>query len=54
MSFGVVQARTGYSDLSMSFQTGIYMSAVWVLAAAFFLYRNPEHVDPVETPSPEA
>ncbi|MFI7742866.1 hypothetical protein [Kocuria rhizosphaericola] len=54
LSFGVVQAQTGYSDLSMSFQTGIYMGGVWVLAAAWFLYRNPEHVDLVEKPSPRA
>lgn len=54
LSFGVVQANTGYSDLSMSFQTGIYPGGVWVLAAAWFLHRDPEHVDRAEQASTRA
>lgn len=46
LSFGVVQAQPGTPiDRSMSFQIGIYMGAVCVLAAALFLCRNPEHAD---------
>lgn len=44
LSFGVVQAYTGYSDLSMSFQLGIYVGALWIIAVGVFLYRNPVHV----------
>ncbi len=43
LSFGIVQAQTGYSDVSMAFQTGLYPGAVWVAAAGVFLYRHPEH-----------
>ncbi|MFE7632241.1 hypothetical protein [Kocuria sp. NPDC057446] len=51
LSFGVVQSNTGYSDLSMAFQTGIYIGGVWVLVVAWFLHREPEHVDRAEKPS---
>jgi hypothetical protein len=43
LSFAVVQAQTGYSDLSMSFQAGLYPGVVWILAVAMFLHRHPEH-----------
>lgn len=41
LAFGVVQAQTGFSELSMTFQTGIYFGALWLLAAAVLLYRFP-------------
>lgn len=43
LPFGVVQAQTGYSDLSMAFQTGLYPGMVWIVAVGAFLYRQPEH-----------
>ncbi len=43
LSFGIVQAQTGYSDVSMAFQTGLYVGVVWVVAVGIFLYRHPEH-----------
>jgi hypothetical protein len=43
LSFGIVQAQTGYSDVSMAFQTGLYVGMVWVIAVGVFLYRHPEH-----------
>ena len=45
LSFGVVQAQTGYSDVSMAFQTGLYLGVVWIVAVGLFLYRHPVHVD---------
>jgi hypothetical protein len=44
LSFGIVQAQTGYSDVSMSFQTGLFVGMVWVVAVGVFLYRHPEHI----------
>lgn len=43
LSFGIVQAQTGYTDLSMAFQMGLYIGVVWILAVGLFLYRHPEH-----------
>jgi hypothetical protein len=43
LSFGIVQAQTGYSDVSMAFQTGLYLGVVWVVAVGVFLYRHPKH-----------
>ncbi len=43
LAFGVVQAQTGYSDLSMAFQTGLYPGVLWIVAVGVFLYRHPEH-----------
>jgi hypothetical protein len=43
LSFGIVQAQTGFSDVSMSFQTGLFVGMVWVVAVGIFLYRRPEH-----------
>jgi len=43
ISFGIVQAQTGYSDVSMAFQMGLYVGVVWVVAVGVFLYRYPEH-----------
>lgn len=45
LSFGIVQAQTGYTDLSMAFQAGIYLGGIWVIAVGGFLYRNPVHID---------
>ena len=45
LSFGIVQAQTGYSDVSMAFQIGLYVGVVWVVAVGVFLYRHPEHTD---------
>ena len=41
VAFGVVQARTGYSDLSMAFQTGLYVGLVWLAAVGALLHRHP-------------
>jgi hypothetical protein len=43
LTFGIVQAQTGFSEVSMAFQTGVYLGAVWVVAVGIFLYRHPEH-----------
>jgi hypothetical protein len=43
LSFGIVQAQTGYSEVSMAFQTGLYLGVVWVVAVGVFLYRHPKH-----------
>jgi len=43
LSFGIVQAQTGYSEVSMAFQTGLYLGVVWVAAVGVFLYRHPKH-----------
>ncbi|MFC7213475.1 hypothetical protein ACFQO4_05175 [Saliphagus sp. GCM10025334] len=43
LAFGIVQAQTGYTDLSMAFQTGLFPGVVWVIAVGVFLYRNPIH-----------
>lgn len=48
LAFAVVQAQTGYSPLSMAFQIGLYLGGAWVLAAAVFLHRHPEHVEDPE------
>ena len=44
LSFGIVQAY-GYTDLSMTFQTGLMPGVIWVVAVGIFLYRNPVHID---------
>lgn len=44
LSFGIVQAQTGYTDLSMAFQTGLLPGVIWVVAVGVFLYRHPVHV----------
>ncbi len=43
LSFGIIQAQTGYSDVSMAFQTDLYLGVVWIVAVGLFLYRHPEH-----------
>ncbi len=48
LSFGIVQAQTGYSEVSMAFQTGLYLGVVWVVGVGIFLFRHPEHVDALE------
>jgi hypothetical protein len=45
LSFGIVQAQTGYSEVSMAFQTGLYVGMVWVVAVGVFLYRHPKYTD---------
>lgn len=41
IAFGLVQAQTGFSELSMTFQTGIYVGSLWMIAVAVFLHRTP-------------
>lgn len=36
ISFGIVQAQTGYTDLSMSFQTGLTPAVIWIIAVGVF------------------
>lgn len=48
LSFGTVQALTGFTDLSMTFQTALIPGMVWILAIGIFLYRNPVHVDTLD------
>src|SRR5918998_5220968 len=43
LSFAILQAQTGYSEVSIGFQTGLYLGVVWVVAVGVFLYRHPEH-----------
>lgn len=45
LAFGVVQARTGFSEFSMAFQTGLYTGFVWIIAVAVFLFRSPTPAD---------
>ena len=45
LAFGVVQAQTGFTELSMAFQAGLLAGVVWTLAVAAFLYRYPEDED---------
>lgn len=53
IAFAVVQAQTGYTDLSMAFQNGLYVGLGWVIAVSLFLYRNPERsIDPVPEGTP--
>ena len=52
LSFGIVQAQTGYSDVSMAFQTGLYVGMVWVVAVGIFLYRHPEYTGALDEVSP--
>ena len=42
LAFGITQARTGFSESSMAFQTGLFLPVVWVIAVAGFLHRHPE------------
>jgi hypothetical protein len=42
LAFGIVQAQTGFSEMSMAFETGLYPSVVWLIAIGVFLYRHPE------------
>lgn len=48
ISFGIVQAQTGYSDVSMTFQTGLYPAVIWIVAIGVFLYRSPVHIDALD------
>lgn len=42
LAFGIVQIQTGFSELSMSFQAGLYPGLVWIVAVGLFLYRHPD------------
>lgn len=41
LAFGVVQAQTGFSEVSMAFQSGLYLGVLWIAAAGAFLYGSP-------------
>lgn len=41
LAFGTVQAHTGFSELAMAFQTGLYAGVAWIIAVGVFLLRNP-------------
>lgn len=41
LAFGIAQAQTGFSELSMSFQIGLYIGVAWILAIGIFLYLHP-------------
>lgn len=41
LAFGVVQSQTGFSAISMAFQTGLYLGVLWIAGAGIFLYRSP-------------
>ncbi|WP_224332677.1 hypothetical protein [Haloprofundus halobius] len=43
LSFAIVQAH-GYTDLSMTFQTGLMPGVIWIVAVGVFLYRHPVHI----------
>lgn len=43
LSFGVVQAQTGFTETSMAFQVGLYLGVLWILAVGVFLHRSPVH-----------
>lgn len=45
LAFGTVQAQTGFSPVSMAFQTGLYVAVLWIFATGVFLYRCPEGGD---------
>jgi hypothetical protein len=51
LSFGIVQAQTGYSGVSMASQTGLYLGVVWIAAVGVFLYRHPVHIDTIDEAS---
>ena len=40
LAFGVVQVQTGFTELSMAFQPGLYLGVLWVVAAGVFLLRG--------------
>ncbi len=43
LAFGITQARTGFSETSMAFQTGLLVGVVWIIAVALFLFRSPPY-----------
>ena len=49
LSFGVAQAQTGFSDVSMTFQAGLFVGVAWIVAVGAFLHRHPVHLDAAET-----
>lgn len=42
LAFAVVQAQTGFTETSMTFQTGLYAGVLWILSVGIFLHRSPE------------
>jgi hypothetical protein len=51
LSFGVVQAQTGFSEISMAFQFGLYVGVVWVVAVGVFLHQHPTYNDTLDATS---
>ena len=45
LSFGIVHAQTGFSDLSNAFEVGLFPGVLWIIAVGVFLYRNPVHTE---------
>lgn len=41
LMFAVTQAQTGFTEVSMMFQTGLYVGVLWILAVGIFLLRSP-------------
>ncbi|MFC7231611.1 hypothetical protein ACFQMM_09655 [Saliphagus sp. GCM10025308] len=52
LSFAIVQAH-GYTDLSMTFQTGLIPGVIWIIAVGAFLHRNPVHNDTLDEDIPQ-
>ncbi|MCZ2857472.1 hypothetical protein [Blastococcus sp. VKM Ac-2987] len=42
LSFAITQAQTGYSDLSMTMQLGLYLGFAWIAAVGLYLFLVPE------------
>lgn len=42
LAFGVTQAQTGFSEISLALQAGLYAGVLWIVAAGVFLHRSPE------------
>lgn len=40
IAFGIAQARSGFTETSMAFQTGLLPGVVWTLAVGLFLHRS--------------
>ena len=53
LSFAVVQAQTGFSPLSMAFQTGLYAGVLWIVAVGVFLFSNPAEIEAAESRQPQ-
>lgn len=49
-AFGIAQAVTGFSEVSMAFQTGLLVAVLWIVAVAVFLAWNPGFEPPADEP----